>query len=155
MENYFGIYKKYWGKKIPEGTHEEATNLGARPCGLWPPWQAFGAHLLLYYVFWPGKNQKEAFRMKRRRLEAKIGQNQSRAPAELFCRGTSLQEGEIEAIAITNDPLIERGSISINIFTGTISSQTLFHLLYSISVSKPHIGTCGLLVVLITPCSWC
>ena len=66
---------------------------------------------------------------------------------------TSLPEGEIEAIVITNDPLIERGSISINIFTSTISSQTLVHLLYPIFVSKPQIGTCGLLVVLITPCS--
>ena len=59
---------------------------------------------------------------------------------------TSLREGEIEAIVITNDPLIERGSISINIFTSTTSSQTLVHLLYSIFVSKPQIGTCGLLV---------
>jgi hypothetical protein len=66
---------------------------------------------------------------------------------------TSLPEEEIEAIVITNDPLIERGSISINIFTNTISSQTLVHLLYPIFVSKPQIGTCGLLVVLITPCS--
>ena len=62
---------------------------------------------------------------------------------------TSLREGEI----ITIDPLIGRGSISINIFTSTISSQTLVHLLYPIFVSKPQIGTCGLLVVLITPCS--
>ena len=62
---------------------------------------------------------------------------------------TSPREGEI----ITSDPLIERGSISINIFTSTISSQTLVHLLYPIFVSKPQIGTCGLLVVLITPCS--
>ena len=67
---------------------------------------------------------------------------------------TSLREGEIITIIITNDPLIGRGSISINIFTSTISSQTLFHLLYPIFVSKPQIGTCGLLVVLITPCSW-
>jgi hypothetical protein len=35
---------------------------------------------------------------------------------------TSLREGEIEAIVITTNPLIERGSISINIFTSTISS---------------------------------
>ena len=62
---------------------------------------------------------------------------------------TSLREGEI----ITIDPLIGRGSIPINIFTGTISSQTLVHLLYPIFVPKPQIGTCGLLVVLITPCS--
>ena len=62
---------------------------------------------------------------------------------------TSLQEGEI----ITIDPLIGRGSISINIFTSTISSQTPVHLLYPIFVSKPQIGTRGLLVVLITLCS--
>ena len=66
---------------------------------------------------------------------------------------TSLREGEIITIVITNDPLIGRRSISINIFTSTISSQTLVHLFYPIFVSKPQIGTCGLLVVLITPCS--
>ena len=67
---------------------------------------------------------------------------------------TSLREGEIiTIIIIINDPLIGRGSISINIFTNTISSQTLVHLLYRIFVPKPQIGTCGLLVVLITPCS--
>ena len=65
----------------------------------------------------------------------------------------SLREGEIITIGITNDPLIGRGSISINIFTSTISSQTLVHLLYPILVSKSGIGTCRLLVVLITPCS--
>ena len=66
---------------------------------------------------------------------------------------TSLREGEIITIVITNDPLIGRGSISINIFTSTISSQTLVHLLYPILVFKSGIGTCRLLVVLITPCS--
>ena len=66
---------------------------------------------------------------------------------------TSLREGEIIAIVITNAPLIGRGPISINIFTSTISSQTLVHLLYPILYPKPQIGTCGLLVVLITPCS--
>ena len=66
---------------------------------------------------------------------------------------TSLPEGEIEAIVITNDPRIVGGPIFVNIFTRTISSQTLVHLLYLILVSKPQIGTCGLLVVLITPCS--
>ena len=33
------------------------------------------------------QNHKGAFGTKRRRLEAELGQNQSRAPAELFCRG--------------------------------------------------------------------
>ena len=66
---------------------------------------------------------------------------------------TSLREGEIITIIVTVDPLIGRGSISINIFTSIISSQTLVHLLYPILVSKSGIGTCRLLVVLITPCS--
>ena len=65
----------------------------------------------------------------------------------------SLREGEIIANVITNDPLIGRGSISINIFTNTISSQNPSSSLVSNLVSKPQIGTCGLLVVLITPCS--
>ena len=66
---------------------------------------------------------------------------------------TSLRKGEIITNIITNDPLVERGSISINIFTSTISSQTRVHLLYPILFSKSGIGTYGLLVVLITPCS--
>ena len=66
---------------------------------------------------------------------------------------TSLPEGEIEAIVATNDPLIERGSISINIFTSTISSLNPSSSLVSDLYLKPQIGTCGLLAVLITPCS--
>ena len=65
----------------------------------------------------------------------------------------SLREGEIITIIVIIDPLIGRGLIYINIFTSNILSQTLVHLLYPIFVSKPQIGTCGLLVVLITPCS--
>ena len=66
---------------------------------------------------------------------------------------TSLREGEIITIVITNDALIGKGSISINIFTSTISSQNPSSSLVSNLVSKPQMGTCGLLVVLITPCS--
>ena len=66
---------------------------------------------------------------------------------------SSLREGKIITIVITNDPLIGRGSISINIFTSTISSQNPSSSLVSNLVSKPQICTCGLLVVLITPCS--
>ena len=160
-ELIFGINKKYWAKKLPEGGHTLATRVGGAPYPLgappasWAPWWPSDAHLLLYGVFYPGKNHKQAQGTKLRRHEAEPWQNQSRAPVELFCRETSLREGEIITIVITNDPLIGRGSISINIFTSTISSQTLVHLLYPIFVSKPQIGTCGLLVVLITPCTWC
>ena len=66
---------------------------------------------------------------------------------------TSLREGEIITNVITNDPLIRRGSLSINIFANTISSPNPSSSLVSNLASKPQIGTCGLLVVLITPCS--
>ena len=42
--------------------------------------------------------------------------------AEWFAGDTSLWEGEIEAIVITNNALIMGGPIFINIFTSTISS---------------------------------
>ena len=51
--------------------------------------------------------------------------------------GTSLPEGEIIVIIITNNSPILGRSISINIFNSTISSQTLAHLLCSIFVPKP------------------
>src|SRR3990170_4952561 len=127
--------------------------VGGAPPASWAPWQASGAHLWLYEVFRPGKNEKEAFGTKRRRHEAEPGETNLGLRRSCSAGETSLQEGEIVTIVITIDPLIRRGSISINIFTSTISSQTLVHLLYPIFVSKPQIGTCGLLVVLITPCS--
>ena len=49
---------------------------------------------------------------------------------------TSFPEGEIITIVITNAPLIGRGSISINIFTGTISSQNPSSSLVSNSCLK-------------------
>ena len=91
--------------------------------------------------------------MKHRGLEEEHGQEHLFSLVERFRRGNFPPGGEIVAIVITIDPLVERGSISINIFTSTISSQTLVHLLYPIFVSKPQIGTYGLLEVLITPCS--
>ena len=68
---------------------------------------------------------------------------------------TSLREGEIIIIIITNNSPILGRAISSNIFTSTISLQTIVHLFYPIFVPKPQICTCRLLVVLITPCSWC
>ena len=59
----------------------------ARPRVPWAPWQASGAHLLLYEVFRPKKNKKQAFGTRLRRHEAEPWRNQSRAPAELFYRG--------------------------------------------------------------------
>ena len=59
---------------------------GRAPCS-WAPWQASGAHLLLYEVFRSRKIHKQAFGKKLRRHKAERWRNQSRAPAELFCRG--------------------------------------------------------------------
>ena len=109
-----------------------------------PPVPIFG-----YMKSFALEKKKEAFGTKRRSLEAKPGETNLGLRRSCSAGETSLREGEI----ITIEPLIGRGSISINIFTSTISSQILVHLLYPIFVPKPHIGTCGLLVVLITPCS--
>ena len=51
-------------------------------------------------------------------------------------RGTSLPKGEIIVIIITNNSPTLGRAISINIFTSTISSQTLVHLLCSIFVPE-------------------
>ena len=56
----------------PPVSHEGggcALPLGTPPAS-WAPWQASGAHLLLYEVFYPGKNHKQAYGTKLRRHEA-------------------------------------------------------------------------------------
>ena len=123
------------------------------PGRLMGPWQPSDDHLLLYEVFYPGKNHKQAYGTKLRRHEAEPWRNQSRAPAELFCRGHFPPGGGNHRHRHHQRSSHRERAISINIFTSTISSQTLVHLLYPILVSKPGIGTCRLLVVLITPCS--
>ncbi|KAM3230252.1 hypothetical protein ACQJBY_060818 [Aegilops geniculata] len=66
---------------------------------------------------------------------------------------TSLREGEIITIVITNAPLIGRGQSPSTSSPAPSHLQTLVHLLYPILVSKSRIGASRLLVVLITPCS--
>ena len=137
---------RWWGARPTPWVHPPTS---------WAPWWPSGEHLLLYGFFrWEkiishllGRNSAAT----RRNLGGtNLGLRRSYSVGE-----TSLREGEMKAIVIINDPLIKRGSIFINIFTSTISSQTLVHLLYSIFVPKPQIGTYGLLVVLITPGGLC
>ena len=66
---------------------------------------------------------------------------------------TSLREGEIIAIIITNAPLIGRGQSPSTSSPAPPPLKILVHLLYPILVSKSGIGASRLLVVLITPCS--
>jgi len=79
-ELFFGIYKKYWVKKVPERNHQPATRVeGApypprhapRPCGPpgRPPVPIFGYMVCSDLE----KNQEEAFGTKCRRLEAEPG----------------------------------------------------------------------------------
>ena len=91
--------------------------------------------------------------MRLRRHEAEPWRIQSRAPAELFCRGNFPREGEIITIVITNAPPIGRGQSPSTSSLAPSHLQTLVHLLYPILVSKSGIGASRLLVVLITPCS--
>ena len=151
----FRIYKKYWAKKAPEGGHPPSTRVRGAPPVSWipgrPPVPIFGYMKSFALEKIIRKLAGWNTTATRRNLGGtNLGLRRSCSLGE-----TSLSEGEIVAIVITINPLIERGSISTNIFTNTISSESLVHLWYPIFVSKPQIGTCGLLVVLITPCSWC
>ena len=106
-----------WGRALPPW---------ARPLSLWGPWQASRAHLPLYDFICP---RKKIRRRLSGRSTAVSRRNLGRSTFALrwsdSAEDTSLREGEIEAIDITNDPLIVGGPIFINIFTSTISSKTL------------------------------
>ena len=75
-EDVFKIYKKYSAEEIHQGGHTLPTRVGARPTplgtppGSWTTWQPSRAHLLVYEVFYPGKNHKQAFGTKHHRHEA-------------------------------------------------------------------------------------
>ena len=83
----FGIYKKYWAKKAPEGGHQPATRVEGAPPDLVGPLAGLRRPSSAIWCVLTWKKKKEAFGTKHRHLEAEPGQNQSRAPAELFCRG--------------------------------------------------------------------
>ena len=73
-------------KKFTRGPHPAHEGGGAPPTS-WAPWWPSGGHLLLYGVFRWKKNHKPSSWTKLRRHEAEPWRNQSRALAELFCRG--------------------------------------------------------------------
>ena len=141
----------------PGGPHP-IQETGAPPLGRGPlspgPPGGPSASIFCYIITFPlekivGKLTGRNSAATRRNLGgANLGLRRSCSAGE-----TSLREGENITIVITNDPLTGRGAISINIFTSTISSQNPSSSLVSNLVSKPQIGTCGLLAVLITPCS--
>ena len=80
------------GRNTSGGLHL-STRVGGAPYppgrapASWAPCWPSGAHLLLYEVFRPKKNHKQAFGTRLHRHEAEPWRNQSRAPAEPFCQG--------------------------------------------------------------------
>ena len=102
----------------PRGWGACPTPLGVPPTS-WGPWWPSGGHLLLYGVFRWGKNHKPSSRMKLRATR----RNQSRALAELFCRGNFPLGGGNHRHRHHHCSSHRESVISINIFTSTISSQ--------------------------------
>ena len=151
-------FSEYIKKYSAEQTHQGGHTLPTRVRGRAPlPRGLPGGPLMPIFCYMDSfdeeKNHKQAFGTRLCRHEAEPWRNQSRALAELFCRGNFPPGGGNHHHRHHQRSSHQERAISINIFTSTISSQTLVHLLYPILVSKSWIGTCGLLVVLITPCS--
>ena len=119
----FGINDNYWAREVPEGAHTLATRVGApypwaRPLPRGPP----GGPPVPIFCYMKSFIRRKIISKLSGRNSAATRRNLGRTNLGLrrSCSAgdTSLREGEI----ITNDPLIGRGSISINIFTSTISS---------------------------------
>ena len=112
-----------------------APPLGAPPTS-WAPWWLSDTRLLLYEVFRWEKNKKLSSRTKLRRHEAEPWRNQSRAPAELFCRGHFPPGGGNHHHRHHQRSSHRERAISINIFTSTISSPNPSSSLVSNSCLK-------------------
>ena len=136
MKQLFRFNKNFWAKEIGQGAHSLSRRQGApyraRPYLLGPlvglrcPSCAISSLL-------PWKNRGQAYGMKLRRHEAEPWRNQSRALAELFCRGHfPLGGGNHHQ---TSSPMIlsSRGGQSPS--TSSLAPcplKTLVHLLYPI-----------------------
>ena len=127
--------------------------LRARPPTSWGPWWLSDDHLLLYEVFRREKIRSNLSGRNSAATRRNLGGSNLELRQSCSARETSLPEGEIIAIVITNAPLIGRGQSPSTSSSTPSHLKTLVHLLYPILVSKSGIGASRLLVVLITPCS--
>ena len=120
--------------KYIKNTESKNFTRGATPCP-----RGWGARPTPYLVAplvalrWPsfaiwslsmGKNHKPSSRTKLRRHEAEPWRNQSRALAELFCRGNFPPRGGNHRHRHHQRSSHRERAISINIFISTISSQS-------------------------------
>ena len=129
-------------------------HLGAPPTS-WAPWWLSDVHLLPYEVFRWKKIEENLSGWDSAATRRNLGGTNLGLRQSCSAGDTSLREGEIIAIVITNAPLIGRGQSPSTSSPAPSPLKTLVHLLYPILVSKSGIGASRLLVVLITPCSWC
>ena len=94
-ESHLGINKKYWAKKAPEGGHPPSTRVGAAPYPLgtppvsWAPWRP----PVPIFCYMKSFILEKIISKLSGRNTAATSRNQSRAPAELFCRGNFPQGG--------------------------------------------------------------
>ena len=115
----------------------------------------FSVHLPLYEGFYPGENRGQAYRTKLRRHEAEPWRNQSRAPAELLCRGHFPPGGENHHHR-HHQRSSHRGRVNLHqhlpqhhvlsnpsssLVSNLVSKTTNWYLWFASSVD--------------TPCSWC
>ena len=146
-------------KDEDQGAHTLLTRVGgappprARPLPCGPP----GGSPMPIFSYMRSFNEKKIRRNFSGQDSAATRRNLGGSNLELrhSCSAgeTSLREGEIITIVITNAPLIGRGQSPSASSPAPSHLQTLVHLLYPILVSKSGIGASRLLVVLITPCS--
>ena len=130
-------YQKYRAQEVPEGGHTLATRGGcptpwACPLPRGPPSRPPVPIFCYMKSFTLEKIISKLTGWNSAAMRRNLGGTNLGLRRSCSARETSLREGEIITIVITIDPLIGRGSISINIFTTTISSKTLVHLLYPI-----------------------
>ena len=140
-------------KEEPEGAHTLPRGWGMRPLPRGPP----GGPPMPIFCYMESFMEEKIIRKLSGRNTTATRRNLGRTNLGLrrscSARETSPREGEIITIVITNAPLIGRGQSPSTSSSAPSHLQTLVHLLYPILVSKSGIGTCRLLVVLITPCS--
>ena len=113
------MYKKYWAKKIPEGATIQPQGWRARPtpraCG------PHGQRLMPIFCYMKGFALEKIRRKLSGQSAAVSRWNLGRSTFALWrsdsAGGTSLPEGEIVVIIITNNSPILGRAISINIFT--------------------------------------
>ena len=146
-------------QEVPKGGHTLATRVVGAPYPLGTPpasWAPGGPPMPIFCYMESFDEEKiiihllgrDSAAMRRNLSGTNLGLWRSCSAGE-----TSLREGEIITIVITNTPLIGRGQSPSTSSPAPSPLKTLVHLLYPILVSKSGIGTSRLLVVLITPCS--